>query len=105
MDKLFQLLNEQAAGLDEFNARGADPWKVQTHPDFTRVDAQAKLPSSDPEAAWRNATELRDAILGLGHRLHGKCTIGVVSETTVATDGAMPIVAWCGQLNLAFRTK
>lgn len=58
------------------------PVGLRYHANLARIRIEALTPklSADPAEAWRTATELRDAILALGYKLHGTCQVGVISE-------------------------
>lgn len=111
MKELFDLLREQAAELGHFTTPPPDDfsWKVNTNANRIGVEALTRKLSASPEEAWRSATELRDAILALGYKLHGTCNIGVISEIGQEPANAdrrqmqLPICGWRGFVHLVMR--
>jgi hypothetical protein len=107
VNELLQLLRDQAAGPEDFTPENGDiKWTVDTNSEATRVNAVTRKLSQDPEDAWRSATELRDAIVALGYRLHGTCEVGIVSEigNEPGREFRMPICGWRGRVSLIFET-
>lgn len=113
MKELLDLLREQAAELEHFTTPPPQDftWTVDTKAHRIGVEALTRKLSATPDEAWRTATELRDAILALGYKLHGTCTVGVISEIgpeqarASAPHGQlqMPICGWRGHVRLVMR--
>jgi hypothetical protein len=111
VDELLQLLREEAADLGDFTTPPPNQdfmWTVDTNTSTTRVTAVTRKLSPDPEDAWRTATQLRDAIVALGYKLHGTCQVGVVSEIGHEDPSGptfqLPICGWRGHVSLIFTT-
>ena len=104
MEELLQLLRERAANLDDLDFGETCDWTVEVNSaDVAKVSAATKQVSQDQEEAWRTATQLRDAIMSLGYRPHGTCTVGIISKSgTDDQDGYASIIGWRGYVELIF---
>jgi hypothetical protein len=102
VDRLLEVLNERAADPDTDSDVGPQSdWAIDVNSVVTRVRARTKVLSEDPETAWRAATELRDAIAGLGYELRGGSGVGVAAE-----DGPnYSVRGWRGSVDLLVATK
>jgi hypothetical protein len=104
VNSLLELLREYAANPDDDpDVSPIRDWSLEANGVVTRLKAYARELSTDPETAWRAATELRDAIVGLGYELRGDSEVGAVSEEGPGLD--LPIQGWRGFVNLLFATK
>jgi hypothetical protein len=109
MDELLQLLHDQAATLEDFTTLPPPPyvgWRAEANSEVVNITALTKKLSPDPEDAWHSATGLRDAITGLGYKLHGNCQIGVIAEVGPEDESGpgfrLPICGWRGMVFLVF---
>lgn len=104
MDGILKVMREYAADPDTLPEGSAfRDWGLEVNSAVTRLKAYTRELSPDPDAAWRTALQLRDAIVAEGCQLRGPCEVGTVVEDGPGPDFAA--TGWRGYVNLLFTTK